>query len=143
MVPDTVAAGGSNTYYPIGASDGFNGSVVISSDQQIAAIANVLRGTQGSSYGGFTSGAETVSLPLINKNNYGIDTWFNVQNTGAASATVTVSYSGQPTCDETATIAKALPLHLIKQPIPACQPVMWALQTFLPPVVQSWRQLCK
>lgn len=103
-VSDTVLLGGSNTYYPIGASSGFNGSVVISSDVPVAAITNVLKDSQGSSYSGFNSGAETASLPLINKNYYGIDTWFNVQNAGTSDVLVTVSYSGQPTCNETATI---------------------------------------
>jgi hypothetical protein len=103
-VSDSIAADSSNTYFPIGAAAGFNGSVVISSDQPVAAIANILRGQQGASYSGFDGGASTVSLPLINKNNYGIDTWFNVQNAGSADTTVTVAYSDQPTCNETATI---------------------------------------
>lgn len=108
-VTDTVPAGSSNTYFPIGASAGFDGSVVISSDQPVAAIANILAtsgsgGTSGASYGSFTSGAEEASLPLIMKANSGFDTWFNVQNTGSAATAVTVSYAGQPTCDETANI---------------------------------------
>ncbi len=102
---DVIGAGSSTTYYPLTVSAGFDGSVVISADREIAAIANVIGDTtQGSSYSGFTEGAETVSLPLINKNNFGIDTWFNVQNTDTTSAVdVTVTYSGT-TCSETATI---------------------------------------
>jgi hypothetical protein len=107
-VPDTVPAGSSNTYFPIDASAGFDGSVVISSDQPVAAIANVLAtsgtGMSGASYGGFTAGAESVSMPLIMKANSGFSTWFNVQNTGMAATGVTVSYAGQPTCDQNATI---------------------------------------
>jgi hypothetical protein len=44
---DSIPAGGSKTYFgSIPVSDGFNGSVVISSDQPVAAIANEL-GTEG------------------------------------------------------------------------------------------------
>ncbi len=109
-VNDTIPADSSTTYSPLPSSvpTGFNGSVVVSSDQPVAAIANV-KGTSGgadfgSSYSSFSGGADSVSLPLINKDFYGINTWFNVQNTGSAATTVTVSYSNQSTCDETATI---------------------------------------
>lgn len=95
-VSDTVPAGGSNTYFPLSAvSDGFNGSVVISSDREIRAIANILgNGTSfGASYGGFTSGATTVYAPLLMKENSGFNTWFNVQNAGSSATTVNVTYS--------------------------------------------------
>ncbi len=107
QVPDTIAANGSNTYAPLPSQvpNGFNGSVVISSDQPVAAIANVIGdGTQGSSYSSFDGGSTSVSLPLVNKDFYGIDTWFNVQNAGTTATTVTVSYSSQPSCNELATI---------------------------------------
>ncbi len=103
---DTVAASSSNNYYPLAAvSDGFNGSVVISSNQPVAAIANVLgnAGAHGASYIGFSGGATTVNIPLIMKNNYGISTWFNVQNTSSSAATVNIAYAGT-TCTDTATI---------------------------------------
>lgn len=106
-VPDTIAGGGSNTYFPLpsGVNSGFNGSAVISSDKPVAAIANVIGdSTQGSSYSGFDSGSNSISLPLINKANYNIDTWFNVQNAGSSDVNVTVAYSGQPNCNETGTI---------------------------------------
>ena len=106
-VSDTVPGNGSVTYFPIDATAGFNGSVVISSDQQVAAIANVLGdGTAfGASYESFASGAPSVNLPLIMKGNFGFNTWFNVQNTGTSTdANVTVSYAGQPTCNQTATV---------------------------------------
>src|SRR5574341_271497 len=42
-VGDTITQNGSKTYFPLtSVATGFNGSVVISSDQPIAAIANVL-----------------------------------------------------------------------------------------------------
>jgi uncharacterized protein YfiM (DUF2279 family) len=95
-VNDEISAGGSNNYYPLDeVSSGFNGSVVISSDRDIRAIANVLgNGTDfGASYGGFTAGATEVSIPLLMKENNGFNTWFNVQNTGSAATDVTINYS--------------------------------------------------
>lgn len=105
-VPDTLPANGSKTYFPLDkVPDGFNGSAVVSSDQPLASITNVLgnNAQRGDSYGGFTAGAQNVSLPLIMKGNFGFDTWFNVQNTGGTDATVTVSYK-PGTCTETKTI---------------------------------------
>jgi len=93
---DTIALGGSVTYFPLTAvADGFNGSVVISSDQPVAAIANELgNGSDfGASYAGFDAGATTVNLPLIMRNNGGFNTWFNVQNAGTTTAHVTVTYT--------------------------------------------------
>ncbi len=93
---ETVPAGGSNTYFPLTAvSEGFNGSVVISSDREVRAIANVLGNglDYGASYSGFTEGATTVYIPLLMKNNNGYSTWFNIQNTGSAPTAVTVNYS--------------------------------------------------
>jgi hypothetical protein len=104
-VSDTVTKGESNTYFPLPVTAGFNGSVVISSDQPLAAVTNVIGdGKQGSSYTGFGQGSSTASLPIINKANFGINTWFNVQNAGSADTNVTVTYSGQPSCNENATI---------------------------------------
>lgn len=105
VISDTIAAGASKTYFPIGATAGFDGSVVISSDQPVAAIANVLADnfSFGASYASFSGGASQVNLPLIMKGNSGFDTWFNVQNTGTSDASVTVSYAGG-SCTENATI---------------------------------------
>lgn len=93
---DTIAASGAKTYYPVHAAAGFNGSVVISSDQQIASVVNVLgsgAANAGASYVASMAGGTTVSLPLLMKANSGYNTWFNVQNTGSADATVNVAYS--------------------------------------------------
>jgi hypothetical protein len=112
-VNDTITAGGSNTYFPLDGSGsnpelpaGFSGSAVISSDQPVAAIANLLGDgfNSGASYGSFSGGSESVSLPLIAKGQVGIyDTFFNVQNVGSGSASVTVTYAGTA-CTDTATI---------------------------------------
>lgn len=94
---DTVPASGSVTYCPLSAvSDGFNGSIVIESTEPVAAIANVTGGSWGAynaSYAGFDGGATTVNLPLLFANNYGFNTWFNVQNVGSAAADVDIVYS--------------------------------------------------
>ncbi|UCG25238.1 MAG: hypothetical protein JSW55_04355 [Chloroflexota bacterium] len=105
-VNDTIAAGGINTYFPLPVAEGFSGSAVVSSDQNVAAVVNVLGDdVQGSSYTGFPGGSEVVSMPIINKENFGINTWFSVQNSGSANTSVTVEYSNQPSCNETASIA--------------------------------------
>lgn len=109
-VTDTIAAGSSNTYFPLSNPDavnlpaGFAGSAVISSDQPVAAIVNVLGdGTSGASAVSFDGGSTTVSLPLIAKNQVNIySTWFHVQNVGTAATNVTVAYAGTA-CTETQT----------------------------------------
>jgi hypothetical protein len=100
---DTIAANSSKTYFPIDAPSGFNGSVIIESDQQVVAIVNTVGdGLYFASTTGFSSGSTSINLPLLMKGNSGFDTWFNVQNTGTASTDVTVTYSNGTT--ETATI---------------------------------------
>jgi len=106
---DVIPKGENRTYYPIHPAEGFNGSVVVSSDRQIAAIVNILGDGGdfgGASYSGFTRGANTSYIPLVLRNYYGIYTWFNVQNTSSTAAEVTVTYAGSPTptCTESATI---------------------------------------
>ncbi|MBL7200622.1 MAG: hypothetical protein ISS56_10760 [Anaerolineae bacterium] len=100
-----VPASGSKTIFPfvtgpfgdnITGPATFNGSAVLSSDKQIAAILNTQTGGStpfyGASTNGFSGGAEELFLPLIACNNTGFDTWFNVQNAGSANATVTIEY---------------------------------------------------
>jgi hypothetical protein len=102
----TVPGNGSKTIFPfvsgpfgdnIVGPASFNGSAVLSSDKQIAAILNTqTAGTASPFYGastnGFSEGAESVSLPLIACNNSGFDTWFNVQNVGTSDAVVNIDY---------------------------------------------------
>jgi hypothetical protein len=91
---DTIGGNSSKTYFPIQAPVGFNGSLVVSSDKPITAIANTI--TTDFKYGAattsFNSGATSVSLPLIMCNNSGFNTWFNVQNAGASTASITIDY---------------------------------------------------
>lgn len=94
---DTIDGSKSKTYFPLpdGVGTTFNGSVVVSSDQSVGAVVNLLSTTynQGASYVGSSSGGTSVQLPLLMKGNSGFDTWFNVQNTGSATASVSVTYS--------------------------------------------------
>jgi hypothetical protein len=91
----TIPMGGSVTIYPIDPAAPFNGSVVIESTEPIVAIANELGDypTYGASYEGFDMGSTEVVLPNIQSDNNGFDSWFNVQNAGAATANVTITYT--------------------------------------------------
>jgi hypothetical protein len=107
-VSDTIDPNGSNTYFPLDTTgglpgtvpDGFDGSVVIKSTTQVAAITNILGSDEGgdtlaygASYSGFTSGSTDAYLPLLMYANYGYTTWHSVQNLGAAATDITVEYS--------------------------------------------------
>jgi len=91
-------------------SSSFDGSAVIASDQPLAAVSLLYGNTNREhvdAYTGFSSGGTTVNLPLIQKNNSAIYSFFNVQNTGSSDAHITVTYPGSYTgapCTETATI---------------------------------------
>lgn len=100
----TIAGNGSQTYGSldptlnpgdVGVSTGFSGSAVIQADQPVVAIVNTVANnyTYGASSGGFSEGAAEVLLPLIMRENYDYNTWFNIQNTSATEdAVVTVAY---------------------------------------------------
>jgi hypothetical protein len=93
---DTIAASGSKTYFPIpSVAAGFNGSLVISSDQPVTAILNIIGNNfaYGGSVTGLTAGATKVGLPLILRGLGGFQTWFAVQNTGTTNASVTVTFT--------------------------------------------------
>ena len=98
----TIQPGGSLTFVTFTAPGfvqmsvppGFRGSVVILSDQPIVAVTNILSANANlaDSYAGFLSGATSLNLPLIVRDNFGIDTSITVQNVGNTSATVNISY---------------------------------------------------
>lgn len=93
---DTIAAGKAKTYFPISnVSVGFSGSIVISSNQNIAAIANTVTPDflMNSSYVGRSQGGAPLQIPLLMKDNSGYNTWFSVQNAGSQAANVQVAYS--------------------------------------------------
>src|SRR5439155_9116523 len=103
-VSTTVPANGSKTYatLPSAVTAGFTGAAVISSDQKVAAIVNVVSpdlslSFGGAAYSGFTSGSTTASVPVIFKNYFNFNTFFNVQNVSTSAASVTVIYSNGTT----------------------------------------------
>jgi hypothetical protein len=85
------------TTMPIAA--GFDGSVVVASNVPVAGMSNLhglMDATNVMTYGAFNafdSGATTVYLPTLMKNNWGYDTFFYAQNLGGADANITVNYS--------------------------------------------------
>lgn len=108
---DTIAPGTSKTYYgaTMNVPDGFNGSVVVTSDQPVVAIANQLTAdpTMAGSYIGVTAGATEVNLPLVMRENNLWNTAISVQNAGTADANVTLNfYSGATVVD---TITDTIP----------------------------------
>lgn len=114
----TIDGNKSKTVFPFVSGDGittdpgsFDGSAVLSSDRQIAAILNTQTSSSpfyGASTAGFSAGSTELSLPLIACNNSGFDTWFNIQAVGTGAAEVRVDYipgsSGASGQFDTATI---------------------------------------
>ncbi|NWF79626.1 MAG: hypothetical protein HXY37_06185 [Chloroflexi bacterium] len=103
-VDATIPANGQVVYatLPSAVAAGFDGSAVISSDQRIAAIANIVSPDLsltfgGEAYIGVTQGSSTVSLPLLFKGVSGFNTFFNVQNVGQTATNVTVTYTNGAT----------------------------------------------
>jgi len=104
---DAIAANETKSYYrstmPVDA--GFNGSVVISADVEIAAMSNLVgldaaaQPVSYAAYSGFDGGATSAYLPTLFKDNYGYNTLFYVQNTGGVNTAVTVEYSDGTTAD--------------------------------------------
>jgi len=103
-VTDTIAGNSSKLYTQANNNDlpiGFNGSVVISSDKEVAAI-GVQQATNASSqvyqgtYSAFSStqAAATFYIPTAMKAFYGYTTEISVQNAGSTDVDVTVNYDG-------------------------------------------------
>ncbi|MCL7453094.1 MAG: hypothetical protein M8467_08590, partial [Anaerolineae bacterium] len=97
-VSDTVLVGESNTYFPVHAADGFNGSVVIESTEPIAVISNILYTAPlfQSSWNGFDAGASAIRFPLIMKGNNSNNTTFNVQNVTADPVDILIEFVPEP-----------------------------------------------
>lgn len=96
---DTLQPNQSKTYFPISSltSLDFAGSLVVESlNGNVVTLANIIARPDlaAGSFMGQTTGATTVRLPLLNKDNSGYYTWFSVQNVGSGGdATVTAQYS--------------------------------------------------
>ena len=80
-------------------SDGFNGSMIVSSGVPIAAASMVIGKDAGDSpmnyahYVGVSNGSGTAYLPLLMDSNYGFNTFYYVQNTSNDLVDVAISYS--------------------------------------------------
>ncbi len=92
---DIIERNRSKTYFTLPVAEGFSGSVVISSDQPIAAISNMMNNefSAGGAYVGRSQGSASVHLPLLMKDHLGSNSWFTLQNTSSTPANVTVNYS--------------------------------------------------
>jgi hypothetical protein len=106
-----IGANASTNFFPLDGGAGrpsvpagFSGSAVISSDQPVSAILNILgNGTAyGGSASGISAGSTTVGLPLIQKGNGGFQTWFSLQNAGSSNATVSVAFKPRDASSGTA-----------------------------------------
>nr|MBA3337118.1 hypothetical protein [Chloroflexia bacterium] len=109
---EILAPNANKTYFPLASvPSGFKGSAVITSNQPVAAITNLLgnNGAYAGSATGLTAGSTNVGLPLIMRGNSGFNTFFSVQNAGTAPATVNISYTpgsdGNPLNEPAVTIA--------------------------------------
>lgn len=112
---DTITALGNVTYIQVpGVSNGFNGSLVVSSSKKVAAISNIIHPdfSAGGAYVGLSAGSNSVFLPVLMKGNGAFNTWFSVQNAGTGDATVKVNYTDGT--NNTATI-KAGAAHVFYQ----------------------------
>jgi len=92
-----VGPGQAHTFYqPANAElpDGFIGSAVVTSDQPIVAIVNQVNyvAGKGLSYSCFSGGTKNISAPLLCKRYNNWDTGIQVQNIGAGTTTVWVTY---------------------------------------------------
>lgn len=96
-VADTVQPGSSNTYLPIHPDAGFKGSVVVSSDKQIAIISNLTIAATNRALGTYTglqTGGTALYFPLVDKrNNVSV---FSIQNAGSVVANYVIDFVPQP-----------------------------------------------
>jgi len=86
-------------------------SVVISSEQQIAAVVSEEAENRQMGYTGLPAGGEKVFLPNITKNYYTFNTPFYIQNSGSSTTNVTLEFyyftTGQKVTSATKTFALA------------------------------------
>lgn len=103
-----LAAGASTTFLPsdfAGMEDGFQGSAIVSADQDIRAIVNVTNreisglglgvanGLAAGQYQGVNVAATTISFPLVKNNYYGKTTTFYIQNAGDGDADLMATFA--------------------------------------------------
>lgn len=87
---------------------GWNGSAIVSADQQVAAVGtttwtggSVGDGTTAGEYLGFSEGAASISFPYVFNSNR--VTWLTVQNTGSSAATAYFTFVDRRTGTQTGT----------------------------------------
>ena len=90
-----------HTFFPMPVTGGFDGSVVVQSDTEIAAVANLVRqqpSEMSGSYSAISAISETVYVPLLQRNNGGTQSELFIQNASSVPVTVTVAFkpSGLP-----------------------------------------------
>lgn len=106
--PISIDGYGVKTFFPVHAPSPFSGSVVISSQTPLAGVTNIANTTLTvlGAYNARSVGSTLVYLPLLHKGNSGFDSWYSVQNTGTAAASVEIDYSSSGVgVDRTITIA--------------------------------------
>jgi hypothetical protein len=111
-ISESIAANSSKTYFPMSLpsqATAFDGSIKITSDQPIRTITNLMSsdGVYAGAAVAMNTGYTTFNLPLIMCNNSGFNTFFNVQNVGSSTASITINYipgSAGVARTETATI---------------------------------------
>lgn len=110
---DTILASAMNVYNPVRAASGFNGSVVIASDVEIAVVSNFTyeSSAQGlGAYTGISSGAAKIYFPSMSKGNSQQDTFINIQNTGGSSASITIDFKPESGYSAITSINDTIPL---------------------------------
>ena len=93
---DIIERDRSKIYFTLPVVDGFSGSVVISSDQPVAALSTMMNSalTAGATYVGRNQGSASVYLPLLMADHEGgLNSWFTLQNASPSTTNVTVRYS--------------------------------------------------
>ena len=99
-----IAPGASLNIFPLPLPGAFDGAAIVSSDQPVAAVVNILGGTNAaipsqtfgrSAYGAALQGDTTLLLPLLGRQfgSFKNSTWFKVQNLGSGPADIYVNYS--------------------------------------------------
>lgn len=96
---DTIAGDSEVFYFAIGAvTAGFDGSAVVSSNQPVASVVYMEAtssdaDTISGAYAAVNNPGTSFLVPQLFANHFGYTSWIQVQNAGAADATVTVAYS--------------------------------------------------
>jgi len=92
----TIPVGSSTRIIP-SLADGFLGSAVLSSDQEIVAVENHYTVDAGvhmiGASNGVASGSNSMTLPLITRHNSGFETKVYLQNVGSVQATVYITFT--------------------------------------------------